>query len=92
MIRKIKINTQVYGVQDSGNVVFRDSKTVGYIFCNTGNCVIQLNNFPLYPNGVFKTYEVDAIDLTQWRMLFQIQPSDACAPAAELTVLIYSEV
>ena len=88
-MRKFKISTSTYYQKDSGTVVFRDSKTIGYCFINTGNCVVQLNNFPLQPNSVLKTYEPDGADMTQWRILFN--SFDSCSQtSAELTVLIYS--
>lgn len=86
---KFKISTSTYYSKDNGTVVFRDAKTIGYCFINTGNCVVQLNNFPLQPNSVLKTYEPNGIDMTQWRILFQ-SFSTCSNTSAELTVLIYS--
>jgi len=88
-MRKIKYSNITYYSKDTGTVVFRDKTTIGYIFINTGNCVCLLNNFPLQPNSVLKTYEPDAIDLTQWRINFS-QFSSCATTSAELTVLIYS--
>ena len=88
-MRKIKFANVSYYAKDTGTVVFRDKSTIGYIFINTGNCVCTLNNFPLQPNAVLKTYEPDAIDTTQWRINFS-QFSACATTSAELTVLIYS--
>jgi hypothetical protein len=86
---KFKISTSTYYLKDNGTVVYRDAKTIGYCFINTGNCVVQLNNFVLQPNSVFKTYEPNCVDLTQWRILFN--SFSTCSQLnAELTVLIYN--
>jgi len=86
---KFKISTSTYYQKDSGTVVYRDAKTIGYCFINTGNCVVQLNNFVLQPNSVFKTFEPNCVDLTQWRILFNSFGS-CTDTSAELTVLIYN--
>ena len=86
---KFKISTSQYYSKDNGTVVYRDAQTIGYCFINTGNCVVQLNNFTLQPNSVFKTFEPNCVDLTQWRILFN--PYSPCTTTnAELTVLIYN--
>lgn len=87
-MKKFSITTIIYQATDSGTIVFRDAKTIGYQFINTGNCAVWLNNFLLQPNAVLKTVESQMIDATSYRMNF-IQ-FDSCATAnAELTVLLY---
>jgi hypothetical protein len=87
---KFTIDTVVYGSKDTSTSAFRDSKTLGYIFVNTGNCPVQLNNFLLQPGSVFKTFEPMCKDCTTYRMLFN--PFDTCSTDnAELTVLIYNQ-
>jgi hypothetical protein len=88
-MQKFTISTLTYYGKDNGAYVFRDNKTIGYCFINTGNSVVQLNNFVLQPNSVFKTYEPNCIDNTQWRVLFN--PFDQCTTDnSSLTVLIYN--
>jgi hypothetical protein len=88
---KFKISTVNYYAKDTGTVVFRDKDTLGYLFSNTGNCTISVNNILIPPGGVFKTFETGYKDITQWRMLFIINDGSLCGgDQAELTTLIYS--
>lgn len=88
-MQKFKIDTVIYGAKDTGTAVFRDEKTLGYCFINTGNCPVLLNNFLINPNTSYKTYEPNCIDLTTYRMVFN--PFNACSTDnAELTVVIYN--
>lgn len=84
-----EISTIVYGANDSGMVIFRDAKTIGYIITNTGNCPVTINNYKLQPNSWIKTFEPGYRDQTQWRMNFD-QFSTCATNNAELTILIYS--
>lgn len=87
-----KISTIQYYNKDNGTAVFRDATVLGYIFSNTGNCNVSLNNCVLPPGGVFKTFEIGFIDKTQWKILFISDPTSGCGDTyAELTVLIYSK-
>jgi hypothetical protein len=86
---KFKLDTVIYGSAKTGTAVFRDDKTLGYCFINTGNCSIQLNNFLLQPNTTYKTFETGCKDNTTYRMVFNT--FDACSAGnAELTVVIYN--
>lgn len=85
----IKLDTIIYGNKDTGTAVFRDSKTLGYCFINTGNCSVFLNNFLLQPNTSYKTFENSCKDNTVYRMVFN--SFDSCSVNnAELTVVIYN--
>lgn len=86
---KIKLDTITYGINDTGMAVFRDEKTLGYNFINTGNCSITLNNFILEPNTTFKTFETGCIDKTVYRMIFNTF-NQCSIDNAELTVVIYN--
>lgn len=87
---KYVIDTIVYNATKNGTHVYRDEKTIGYIFINTGNCAVQLNNFLLQPNSTFKTFESGYEDMTRWQMIFKT--FDACSTTnSNLTVLIYSK-
>lgn len=84
-----KLDTIIYGAKDTATAVFRDNKTLGYCFINTGNCAVLLNNFVLQPNTSYKTFETGCIDKTVYRMLFNT--FDSCSTDnAELTVVIYN--
>ena len=85
---KFTTNTIIYSASDSGTIVFRDEKTLGYQFINTGNAAVWLNNLLLFPNTVFKTFEVGSIDTTTYRMNF-VQFSSCATENAELTVILY---
>lgn len=85
----IEISTSVYSATDSGTVIYRDAKTLGYIITNTGNCPVWINNYLLQPNSWIKTFEPGYRDTTQWRMNM-VQFSACATNNAELTVLIYS--
>jgi hypothetical protein len=90
-----KTDTLIYSVNDSGTAVFRDSNTLGYIFINTGNCPVLLNNYLLLPSSTFKTFEPTCIDMTLYRMIFK--PANFFYPACgeemgSLTVIIYNKV
>lgn len=88
---KFKISTNNYYAEDSGTVVYKDKETMGYLFCNTGNCLVLINNIKLPPGGVFKTFEQGFIDTTQWRILFIVNDFSSCGgESAELTVLNYN--
>lgn len=88
---KFKISTSNYYQQDNGKAVYRDANTLGYLFINTGNCNVSVNNILLPPGGVFKTFERGYIDTTQYKILFTINDGSACGgDSAELTTLIYS--
>jgi hypothetical protein len=90
-----KIATLIYGFENSGNVVFRDQKTLGYCFINTGNCPVYINNLLLPPSGVFKTFEYSCVDMTSYRMNFKTEAAnvqlDCTKNNSELTVLIYEK-
>jgi hypothetical protein len=82
-------STVIYTAKDSGNAVFRNEKTLGFLFMNTGNCPVKVNNMTLPPSGFFKSFEIGGRDLTNYRILFD-QFSSCATNNAELTVLIYS--
>jgi hypothetical protein len=88
---KFKTDTIIYGVKDSGTAVFRDERTLGYLFINTGNCPVLLNNFILLPNSSLKTYEPNSCDCTVYRMNFK-DFNTCTADYSELTVLIYNSI
>lgn len=85
-----KLDTVIYSKKDSGTAVFRDDSTLGYIFVNTGNCSVWLNNYLLQPNSSLKTYEPMGCDKTVYRMNFNT--FNACSTDnSELTVIIYNK-
>lgn len=89
MANKFVIDSVTYTANDNGTYVFRNEKTIGYCFINTGNCAISLNNYKLQPNSSFKTFERGMIDATNWQMLFAT--FNSCSTSySELTCLIYS--
>ena len=86
---KVKIDTLIYSDKDTGTAVFRDEKTLGYCFINTGNCPILLNTYLLQPSTSFKTFEPLCVDTTTYRMVFNT--FDSCSAInASLTVIVYN--
>lgn len=87
---KFTIDTKIMNSATSGQVVFRDSNTLGYLFINTGNSPVLINNYSLLPSASLKTFEPNMIDATSYRINFN--QYTACASIyAELTVLIYNK-
>ena len=86
---KFSLDTILYGIKDTGTAVFRDERTLGYCFINTGNCAITLNNFILQPNTSYKTFEAGCQDKTVYRMKFSTF-NQCSIDNAELTVVIYN--
>lgn len=88
---KFKVDTIIYSEKDTGTAVFRDEKTLGYLFINTGNCSVWLNNYLLQPNSSLKTFEPDCCDCTTYRMTFN--GFNSCSiDNSELTVIIYNRL
>jgi hypothetical protein len=93
---KIKIDVNILGINPSTtNTIYRDALTVGYCFINSGNTPVQINNYNLLPNSVWKTFEPGIEDTTIYRIRFdqrnQFYPT--CSDDTNsLTVLIYSKV
>ena len=86
------LDTVIYTYNDTGQSVFRDSKTVGYMFINTGSCPVLLNNYLLPPNSSLKTFEPMCEDMTVYRMNFKPNNYWCTQTNSELTVLIYNKV
>ena len=93
---KIKIDTIVYGIQPNSSVtIFRNEDTVGYIFLNSGNTPITINNLVLLPNTSWKTFEAGIEDLTIYRATFNQSNNlyTSCGTNnSNLTVIIYTKV
>lgn len=87
---RFKTDTVIYSKKDSGTAVFRDANTLGYIFINTGNCSVWLNNYLLQPNSSLKTFEPNCCDCTVYRMNFNTF-NQCSIDNSELTVLIYNK-
>ena len=84
-------NVIILSAAESGQIIFRDINTLGYIFINTGNCPVMINNYLLQPSGSLKTFEPNMQDLTAYRINFN--QFSACATInAELTAIIYNKV
>lgn len=68
--------------------IFRDDRTLGYVFTNQGNSILWINNFKLLPGATFKSFEPLMVDLTLYRVLF-----DQTAPLTDnlLSVIIYNK-
>lgn len=68
--------------------IFRDERTLGYLFTNQGNSTLWINNFKLLPGATYKSFEPLMIDMTLYRVLF-----DQSAPLTDnlLSVIIYNK-
>lgn len=88
---KFAISTKLYTGNDNGQYVWRNENVLGYVFINTGNCILKLNNFELNPGGVLKTFENNCQDTTRWQIIWD--SINACTLSnARLTTLIYEKV
>jgi len=90
-MNKFAISTITYTGKDNGQFIWRNENVLGYIFINTGNCVVKLNNFKLNPGGVYKTFETGCQDMTKWQIILETF-SPCSITNAELTTLIYERV
>jgi hypothetical protein len=93
---KIKIDVVVYGIEPNNSTrIFRNENTIGYCFVNNGNTPVQINNFTLLPNSVWKTFEPNCEDQTVYRATFKQSNNlyTSCGTNNSiLTVIIYSKV
>ena len=87
----IKYNTSIINYNQDGTI-FRDAKTIGYIFANTGNQILYVNNLQLLPGSTWKTLENGMMDTSLYRVRFEANPTyGTCATQnANLQVIIYS--
>lgn len=93
-MQKFTLDCIVYGINENNNSIFRDEKTIGYIFENAGNCPLQINNIRLNAGDVFKTFEPLCEDKTQYKVIFltngqNLQP--CVSDYAQLRTIIYSK-
>jgi hypothetical protein len=92
-MQKFTIDTLIFGISSNNNSVYRDAKTLGYIFSNTGNCPLRINNIILNAGDTFKTFEPLCQDLTNYKVLFlniDTDEQECIQNNAELTIIIYS--
>ena len=87
-----KFNTAIMNYNQDG-AIFRDAKTLGYIFANTGNQVCYINQLQLMPGSVWKTFEPNCKDLSLYRVRFEPNPTfTSCAiQYSNLQVIVYGE-
>jgi hypothetical protein len=87
-----KFNTAVMNYNTDG-VIFRDEKTLGYIFANTGNQICYINQLQIMPGSVWKTFEPACKDTSLYRVRFEENATfNSCAISySNLQVIIYSE-
>lgn len=92
----VRYECVIYGkTPNTTTQIFRDEKTIGYIFINTGNVPVTLNNYLLLPSNSFKTYDSNLIDKTFWKATFDLINTvyTSCAQTnTELTTLIISQI
>jgi hypothetical protein len=87
-----KFNTAVMNYNTDGQI-FRDAKTLGYAFVNTGNQVVYINQLQVLPGTCWKTFEPGMRDTSLYRIRFEANPTfGSCAVQySNLQVVIYSE-
>ena len=67
----IKIDVQQYGIQPNNTItIFRDVNTIGYVFINTGNTPVNINNYVLFPGATWTTLQPGLIDKTYYKAYF----------------------
>jgi hypothetical protein len=87
-------DTILYFQKDSGTPIFRDEKTIGYLFINTGPTPVEINNFVLTSGTSWKTLEPTMEDKTVYRINFKqnLTQNSCSVDNAQLTVIIYSRL
>ena len=88
-----KTNTIIYDQSQTGNNVFRDESTLGYIFINTGAAPVEINNFVLNSGAVWKTFEPLCKDDTIYKINFKqnLVQNNCALDNSQLTTIIYSK-
>jgi hypothetical protein len=79
----------VYYDMNSG--VFRDSRTIGYEFTNTGNSLLYINNRLVSPGETFLTFRALMIDLTLYRVEFRTNPAYPTPQTNSCQTVIFSQ-
>lgn len=93
-MQKFTLDCIIYGINENNNSIFRDENTIGYLFENSGNCPLQINNIKLNSGDVFKTFEPLCEDKTKYKVVFLTngQGLQTCVNNfAQLTTIIYSK-
>ena len=90
------IDTKIYGITENNSNVFRDENTLGYLFVNSGNCPLRVNNILLQAGDTFKSFEPLCKDVTTYKIIFlpnQFTTPNSCqTDFAELTAIIYNQI
>lgn len=86
------ISTKNY---NTNQPIYRDAKTIGYKFLNTGNSIVYINEIKLFPQDEVCTVLPFMKDETLWKCRFDNTNSSnqQCSTSnANLQVLIYSTI
>jgi hypothetical protein len=84
----VNFTTDVKSYRQAGDI-FRDENVLGYHICNTGGCIVFINNFPLYPSGVLDTMLIGYKDKSKYTIRFDT--SVIPIPNPEITVITFSK-
>ena len=82
----VNFTTDVKTYQRAGDI-FRDDNVLGYHIVNTGNTLVYINNFPLYPSGVLDTMLVGYKDNSKYTIRFD----SASTINPEVTVITFNK-
>ena len=90
-LQKFNVSSKNY---QANAPIYRDLKTIGYKFVNTGNCIVYLNEIKLYPSDELSTFAPLMNDQTLYRVRFDTtNANQSCSTsAANLQVLIFSTI
>lgn len=90
----IKFNVSVKNYSTNAPI-YRDDKTIGYKFINTGNSVVYINEVQLEPCDELDTFAATMKDCTLWKCRFDAvnNVNQQCSTSnSNLQVVIFSEV
>jgi len=69
--------------------IVTEKTAIGYHFVNTGNTIIFINQFPLYPSGVLDTMYMGCKDVSKYTIRFDTSVLPLVNP--ELTVITFNQ-
>lgn len=85
----VEFTTDVKTYNKAGDI-FKDDNVLGYHICNTGSCIVFINQFPLYPSGVLDTMLIGYKDKSKYTIRFDT--SVIPVPNPEITVITFNKV
>jgi hypothetical protein len=89
MAELVKFTTDVKTYTQPGKIE-RSENAIGFHLINTGSVIVYVNNFPIYPSGVFDTMYSGYSDQSQYTIRFDTTVIPI--PNPELTVITFNRI